>query len=151
MTEIGPRTPRIRDPKYLSWIRKQGCVCGCTSPPPSDAAHLRSGSLQWGKRPTGWAEKPSDYWALPLKHSCHMAQHDFGNELMWWQWKRIDPFLLATIYHNRAVKAGESAPIMPKARAIKSKLIEDDYQPKKIKPRKPRALRAKIRSRGFVR
>jgi hypothetical protein len=98
MTELRQKQPRIVCPGYLAWLRKQPCACGCGSPAPSDAAHLRAGSVLHGKRPTGMSEKPSDCWALPLKHAHHMAQHDFGDELVWWSRHGIDPFKLAMKY-----------------------------------------------------
>jgi hypothetical protein len=44
------------------------------------------------------AEKPSDCWALPLRHDHHMAQHDYGDELGWWHAHGIDPFILSLMY-----------------------------------------------------
>lgn len=96
---VRQRQPRIAEPKYLAWLRKQGCACGCGSPPPSDAAHLRAGSVKYDKRPTGLQEKPSDCWAMPLKHAHHMAQHAFGSEQVWWEQHGIDPFVAAKRYH----------------------------------------------------
>lgn len=64
-------------------------------------AHLRMGSEEHGKRPTGMAEKPSDQWVTPLcmphhtgddrvtRHSQHkMSEEDF------WRGLGIDPFEL---------------------------------------------------------
>lgn len=93
MTELRQREPRQREPKYLAWLRTKGCCCGCRSAPPSDAAHLRAGSILADKRPTGLAEKPHDRWALPLRHDHHMAQHAFGDELLWFAMHGIiDPW-----------------------------------------------------------
>jgi len=86
----GQRQPRERDNKHLAFIRRLPCV-GCGSPGPCDAAHLRAGDLNIGKRPTGKAEKPSDRWTTPLCRDCHARQHT-GAELAFWQALGIDPF-----------------------------------------------------------
>ncbi len=77
------------------------------------------------------AEKPSDCWALPLKHSHHMAQHHYGDEVGWWSAHGIDPFNLAIGYYGEY----------------------EQQHPKPVKPRlerkgKPKR-KAKIASRGF--
>lgn len=86
----GQRQPRERDNKHLAFIRRLPCV-GCGTAGPCDAAHLRAGDLQIGKRPTGKAEKPSDRWTTPLCRDCHSRQHT-GAELAFWQTLGIDPF-----------------------------------------------------------
>lgn len=83
----GQRQPRIKDPAYLSFVRRQPCI-SCGKPGPSQAAHVRSGYPEAGWRPTGMAEKPDDTRTLPLCRDCHLdgpkAQHK-GNERRWWQ------------------------------------------------------------------
>lgn len=69
--------------------------------PPSDAAHIRSGSIIYGKRSTGLGEKPHDRWAVPLNRSCHTRQHAFGSEVEWWNRHGKDPFHLALKYNAR--------------------------------------------------
>jgi hypothetical protein len=99
---IRQRQPRTTDPKYLAWLRKQRCACGCLKGPPCDAAHLRAGSVEYDKRHVGIGEKPDDRWALPLTHACHMQQHDFGNEVEWWiDVKLKDPFAEAIKHYRR--------------------------------------------------
>ena len=93
------REPREHDEKYLEWLRSKPCCCGCGKPPPSDAAHLRVGSLAYDKRPTGLAEKPHDRWAFPLNRRCHEAQHAFGSELVFWEQHGIDPFALCVRFY----------------------------------------------------
>jgi hypothetical protein len=96
------RQPRITDAGYLAWLREQRCACGCLQGPPCDAAHVRSSSLKYNKRPTGFGERPDDRWALPLKHSHHMAQHAFGSELAWWQHHGVnDVFKLCLQHYDR--------------------------------------------------
>lgn len=124
------RQPRLFDEGYLAWLRQQPCVCGCGSPPPSDAAHLRAGSVLHDKPITGMGRKPDDRWALPLKHEHHMAQHAFGDEVLWFAAHGIDPFKLATRLYKQYGGTGGTA-----------------RGPRKLKPRKPRKDRTKIKSR----
>lgn len=86
----GQRQPRERDNKHLAFIRRLPCAA-CLTTGGSDAAHLRAGDLNIGKRPTGKAEKPSDRWTAPLCRDCHTRQHS-GAELAFWQALGIDPF-----------------------------------------------------------
>ena len=100
MTELRQRRPRICEPKYLEWLRKQKCACGCGRQPPSDAAHLRVGNLIYGKEFTG-ACKPDDQWAMPLNRSCHMRQHAFGSEMEWWAVHSVpNPWVRALRYYS---------------------------------------------------
>lgn len=151
MTELRQRQPRIAEPQYLAWLRKQGCSCGCKSPPPSDAAHLRTGSLLHDKRITGMARKPDDRWALPLRHDHHMAQHRYGSEVEWWNMHNIDPFARAMRYHaaymaerpqTLAGALSRAPPRTPKSRA------KTRQQPRQQRSR-PKKSR-KIASRGFA-
>jgi hypothetical protein len=103
MTELRQRQPRVLNPRYLAWLRRQPCACGCGSPAPSDAAHIRTGSVLHGKRSVGMAEKPDDRWALPLKRSHHRAQHDYGNELGWWHAHNIDLLKLSARYYVKFI------------------------------------------------
>ena len=44
-------------------------------------------------------------WALPLKHSHHMAQHHHGDELGWWMSRGVkDPFALAIKHYDKFKK-----------------------------------------------
>jgi hypothetical protein len=98
-SDLRQRMPRQRNEGYLAWLRKQGCACGCHKPPPSDAAHLRASNLAYGKEFTG-ACKPHDFWAMPLHRSCHLRQHAFGDEVLWWsQHGILDPFGRAMRYY----------------------------------------------------
>lgn len=133
------RAPRLLDPGYLAWLRKQPCACGCGRPAPSDAAHLKSGSIKYGKPSAGTA-RPDDMWAVPLHHGCHMRQHDYGDEIGWWYQHLVhDVFVLARRYFERYRRENPGA--------------NPGYyrRQRSIKPRKPRAQRAKIRSRNTLR
>jgi hypothetical protein len=87
------RQPRQHDEAHLEFIRQLPCVI-CFNDIETQAAHLRSENLRYGKRHTGMAEKPSDRWALPLCGRCHTAQHK-SNEKNFWLNSGIDPWVLA--------------------------------------------------------
>jgi hypothetical protein len=105
MTDLRQRIPRIRDPRYLSWLRRRLCAV-CSKPPldgrPSgiEAAHLRAANMIIGKEHSGKSEKPHDKWASPLCHSCHAQQHAWGDELGWWVNLKIEPFKLCEDYYR---------------------------------------------------
>jgi hypothetical protein len=92
------RRPREKNDNHLHFIRSLPCasciVAGRTDDTSTEAAHLRTGNLEYGKRSTGLAEKPHDMWVLPLCGRCHRAQHS-ANEINFWANLGIDPFRLA--------------------------------------------------------
>lgn len=101
---MADRDPRRHDNRYLGFVAGLPCVA-CVGQDgritrPVQVAHLRAGSLEFGKRPTGLAEKPHDRpWTLPLCPNHHVngpkAQHNFpGGELSFWQALGINPFAL---------------------------------------------------------
>lgn len=92
MTALRQRAPRETDRKHLTAVRQLPCLLCRRSP--CDAAHIRIGDLLRDKRPTGKGEKPSDKWAVPLCHRCHMEQHRHG-ERIFWEAQRIDPIAVA--------------------------------------------------------
>ena len=97
MTELRQRDPRQENKAFLAFVRSKPC-CACGASPPVQAAHLRQGCPERGKRPTGIGERPSDSWAVPLCALCHLtgreALHKLGEQRFW---KRIgkDPFQIA--------------------------------------------------------
>jgi hypothetical protein len=99
MDEPNFRQPRERDKQYLDYIRQQPC-CICGDNVSVEAAHLRVGSINDGKRPTGKNEKSSDKWALPLCGVHHREQHRTNERVFWASWG-IDPFALAMHYRNK--------------------------------------------------
>lgn len=97
MVSLRQRQPREKNEAFLRFVRAHAC-CACGAPPPSQAAHLRMGSLEYGKRETGAHEKSSDRWANPLCWRCHLGpggQHSMG-ERVWWTRTGLDPFKLAS-------------------------------------------------------
>lgn len=93
------RSPRVRDEKRLAWLRTQPCVV-CGDNTSSEAAHIRVCSLEHGKEHTGMAQKPDDKWTVSLCSSCHREQHSAGDELKWWSFKGLDPFMIALKLRN---------------------------------------------------
>lgn len=94
---VRQRQPRIECPAFLAFVRLHPC-CACGVPPRSQAAHIRMGCIEIGKRPTGIAEKPSDRYCTPLCAGCHLdnndSQHRVGEPEFW---KRVgrNPFEIA--------------------------------------------------------
>jgi hypothetical protein len=126
---VTERRPRLFDPGYLRWLRKQRCcVCGRTAP--NQAAHVRMaapGGI------TGMGRKPDDKDAVPLCQWCHLdapdSQHNTGNEAVFWKRYEIDPVALAAKYYAEYGGTG-GRPRTPKG----------------IKLRLPRERRAKIKT-----
>jgi hypothetical protein len=92
MSELRQRQPREKDNKHLDYIRSLPCcICGGID---TEAAHIRTASLEHGKQHTGMAEKPSDKWTVPLCNRHHREQHSM-NEMDFWKCHGINPFILA--------------------------------------------------------
>lgn len=103
MVDPNFRNWRQRDEQYLDWIRQQPC-CICGDDVTVEAAHLRVGSINDDKSPTGMGEKSSDKWALPLCGRHHREQHAAGNEMAWWSSYGINPMALAMNYQIKVRK-----------------------------------------------
>lgn len=68
-----------RDEKHLAAVRRCPCLaCGFDNGGAGcgEAHHLRKGAK------AGMGQKPSDYRAIPLDHSCHMKEHE-GTDTFW--------------------------------------------------------------------
>lgn len=87
------KQPRVHDEAHLDFIRSLPCV-SCGNDIETQAAHLRSDNLEFGKRSTGMQQKPDDKWTLPLCGRCHDTQHK-GNEKNFWANLGINPWVLA--------------------------------------------------------
>lgn len=87
------KQPRQHVETHLAFIRTLPCLI--TGVRGVEAAHIRYGDGQWGKRSTGMGEKPDDHWVVPLSPAMHREQHAFGNEALWWEKKGINPILVA--------------------------------------------------------
>jgi hypothetical protein len=86
------KEPRVRDEKHLRYVASLPCcICRRTD---VQAAHIRTMSLEHGKRGLGMQEKASDCWTVPLCREHHAEQHSM-NEMGFWKRYEIDPFVLA--------------------------------------------------------
>lgn len=101
-SDLRQRQPRVECKAFLDFVRRRRC-CVCGENPPSQAAHLRAGCPERGKRPTGLGERPDDRWAVPLCARCHLdgagAQHRSGEE-RFWRRVNIDPFAAAAALYE---------------------------------------------------
>lgn len=135
------KTPRVECKAFLAFVRTKNC-CRCWAHPQSQAAHIRTGSPAHGKRQTGFGEKPSDRWAVPLCAACHLDDPDFvhrtGNEAEFWRRAGVDPFVLAEKLWAEFEK------LYPRAAAAKPKRAKRKMA-KKSRPRP----KQKIQSRPF--
>lgn len=116
--------PRLHDDGYLAFLRtKPCCICGRENE--TEACHIRIGFLALNK-------KPDDRFAVPMCGRHHRLQHSMSEQVFWIAGAQRDPFgIAARLYEEYGGTGGK-----PRKR-------------KAIKPRKPKAQRAKIRSRGF--
>jgi hypothetical protein len=74
---------RHRDKAHLKFVASQPClVCGRS---PADAHHLRFTQLR------AMGRKVSDEFTVPLCRSHHRDNHSFGDEVVWWERRAIDP------------------------------------------------------------
>lgn len=117
--------PRLHDDGYLAFLRtKPCCICGRENE--TEACHIRIGFLALNK-------KPDDRFAVPMCSMHHRHQHGMNEADFWDDYVFVlAPFeIAAKLYEEYGGMGGR-----PRKR-------------KAIKPRKPKAQRAKIRSRGF--
>jgi hypothetical protein len=142
------REPRQHNAKYLEWLRDQVCSCGCGQSPRSDAAHIRSGSLQYNKSYTGMSEKPHDFWCVPLNRACHRLQHEQG-ELQFWESHRKDPFALAITYNEKYFRETGKRADEPRITKAKSQRAKPLRKTKITKRKTPWPAGRKIANRGF--
>lgn len=115
--DLDQRQPRERNSPYMGWISRLPCVACYAEGKVNrqvQVCHLRAGSLEHGKRPTGLGEKPSDQFTLSLCHGHHTgdirvtkrSQHQ-QDELAFWDGYGINPFDLC-IALQEAYRAGTS-------------------------------------------
>jgi DNA recombination protein Rad52 len=78
---------RLRDKAHLRFVASQPCVI-CERQP-SDPHHLRF------TQPRAIGLKVSDEFTVPLCRGHHRELHRAGNEVVWWQNRRIDPLEIA--------------------------------------------------------
>jgi hypothetical protein len=74
---------RLRDKAHLKFVASQPClICGRS---PVDAHHLRFA------QPRAMGLKVSDEFTVPLCRTHHRDNHNFGDEVAWWERRAIDP------------------------------------------------------------
>lgn len=134
MSELRQRGPRQEDRAHLAFIRTRPCcIKHCNRQ--AEAAHIRMACLAIGKEYTGKGEKPDDKWTVPLCPYHHRigvaSQHSMG-EADFWQMVGINPFPIAQDLWRQS--GGEERASAPKPAK----------PPRKIKARKPRAMRRKV-------
>ena len=72
---------RLRDSKYLDYVRKRGCViCGGEA----QAHHLQRA------QPRAMGRKTGDQYTVPLCPAHHFELHDLGDETLFWALQGID-------------------------------------------------------------
>jgi hypothetical protein len=78
-----PELKRLRDKDHLRFVANHSClVCGRL---PTEAHHLKF------SQPSALGRKVSDAFVVPLCALHHRDLHTTGNELAWWERKKIDP------------------------------------------------------------
>lgn len=143
MRELRQRTPPVKDPAFLAFLRtKPCCVCGALAP--SDAAHIRMACAAIGKEPPGMQQKPDDKYAVPLCRpilgssdpgdiGCHALQHAEGDEERWWIKVGKMPFQIAeSLYLEYLGIAGPKPPTKRRPRLKKAR-----QRPKQKFPKRP--------------
>lgn len=116
------KMPPLSDERFLARVRQLPC-CVCGRDSPSHAAHIRSGSIEYAKPPTGMQEKPDDRWCTPLCGpvmytigppliGCHAQQHA-ENEMEFWRKAGKNPFQIAMSLYEKF--GTESVPRKSKA------------------------------------
>ena len=87
-----PELKRLRDKDHLSFVATHPClVCGRQ---PAEAHHLKF------SQPSALGRKVSDAFTVPLCALHHRDLHTTGNELAWWEKKKIDPMPTANDLWN---------------------------------------------------
>lgn len=132
---MNERDPRQRDRAYLGWVAKLPCLACMVRGKVTwgvHVAHLRAGSLEHDKRPTGKGEKPSDRWTLPLCPPHHTgdvrvtrhSQHDM-DELQFWAELGVDDPFQVCIDLRRAYEAKQrGVPIISTTAAAARRRLE---------------------------
>lgn len=92
------RRPRVHDEKHCEFIRKLPCIV-CQDNISTQCAHIRMSDARIAKVNPGVGAKPDDKYTLPLCGECHAKQHSM-NENKFWEYRNIDPVLLALALYS---------------------------------------------------
>jgi hypothetical protein len=91
---------RLRDKAHLKFVASQPClICGRQ---PSDPHHLRFA------QPRAIGLKVSDEFTVPLCRGHHRQLHQAGNEVAWWQERKIEPLPVRADSGSKIMRAGPS-------------------------------------------
>lgn len=92
------KDPRRESASHLEFIRTLPCIITGAQPGIKviEACHIRYSSIIHGKREVGKAEKPHDWWVLPMCQDKHREQHQ-GDERAFWGKYGIDPLIVAPL------------------------------------------------------
>ena len=135
--ELRQRIPRLREPKYLAWLRNKPCVI-CRCPPPNDPAHVSFADMTIGKEHRGKGMKAHDKWALPLCRYHHREQSTWlCGEMAWWYgYQGKDPLALCETYHrNYREETGEPEAEVQRYRIKRKRDKTPKKPPRKIQNR----------------
>jgi len=88
----GKQSKRVKDEKYLDFIRSLPCIV--TGRQPVEAAHISYAEPKYGKLGRGKQSKESDCWTVPLCPEEHRIQSNM-NEQAYWRRVGIDPCVVA--------------------------------------------------------
>ena len=119
----GQKRPRKHDDAHLRWIRTLPCVI--SGKRPVEAAHVRYADPVYGKRLSGAGEKSDDRWTLPVSPELHRAQHDAGDERLFWARHGIDPLRVALALFGVTGDDEQAELILSAARAAARSLTKD--------------------------
>ncbi len=109
------RQPRIKLPKHLAFVRQLPCLV-CQNDIETEAAHIRHGDPRIGKPMTGIAQKPDDFFVVPLCGEHHRSQHKFGDEQKWWGIMKRDAIAVALSIYAVTGDLGRAEYIVREAR-----------------------------------
>lgn len=118
-----PEVKRLRDKDHLRFVATYPCiVCGRQ---PTEAHHLKF------SQPTALGRKVSDAFTVPLCALHHRDLHSTGNELAWWERKKVDPLPIAHDLWDRSRGGGGvegDAGVVPKRVGEEPSISRADQQ-----------------------
>jgi hypothetical protein len=95
-----PELKRVRSKEHLRFVAGQPClICGRT---PAHAHHIRYAQAK------GISLKVSDEFTVPLCAIHHSENHATGNEMRWWQERKIDPLAVADELWGKTLRRGST-------------------------------------------
>ena len=102
-----PKRKPAKSKGYLAFLHRLPCVI--TGRFGVQACHLSYAAPEYGHYGRGKQTKAPDRWALPMVPEQHAAQHDLGDERLFWQQKGVTPHLLALVLWGLWSSDGDAA------------------------------------------